>query len=93
MDSRSLDEFKDEYLSSLTSLSIPLYGFCTITLYVHCGNFSHLHCMDSTPPPVGGSMYMVWGLVFKLFPLSPLIGSPMLWMGVSIVYCRTRIYG
>ena len=41
--------------AGLDNLSIPLNGFCTITLHVHYGNFFHLHCMDSIPlsPRVG----------------------------------------
>jgi len=31
-------------------------------------------------------MYVVWGRVFKLYAHTP-IRPPMLWMGVSIVYC------
>jgi hypothetical protein len=43
--------------------------------------------MDSIPPPVGGSMYMMWGLVFKLYA-SISHWFPLLRMGVSIVYCQ-----
>ena len=70
------------------SLSISLDGFYTITLHVHCGNFSHLHCMDSIPlSPLLGSP-CIWCRIWYLsFSLLPLIGFPMLWMGVSIVYC------
>ncbi len=69
-------------------LSIPLYGFCTITLHVHCGNFSHIHCMDSIPlsPRVGAPC--IWCRIWYLsFSLSFFIVFPLLWMGVSIVYC------
>jgi hypothetical protein len=69
-------------------LSIPLNGFCTITLYVHCGNFSHLHCMDSIPlSPQVGTPYIWCRIWYLSFSLSRLIRFPMFWIGVSIVYC------
>jgi hypothetical protein len=46
------------------------------------------HCMDSIPlsPRVGAQC--IWcGVWYLNFSLSFLIGFPMLWMGVSIVYC------
>ncbi len=41
-------------------LSIPLNGFCTISVHVHYGNLSSpLYGFYSIKPPGGDSMYMV----------------------------------
>ena len=73
---------------SVPNLSIPLHGFCTIAFHVHCGNFSHLHCMDSIPlsPRLGAPC--IWcGVGYLSFSLSSLIRFPLSEIGVSIVYC------
>jgi hypothetical protein len=63
---------------SRASLSIPLNGFCTISVHVHYGNLSHLHCMDSIPlsPQVGTPC--IWCRIWYLsFSLLRLIRFPM----------------
>jgi len=54
-------------------LSIPLNGFCIITAYVVCGNFSISTYMDSIQlsPPGGGLMTLVSARVYKRFSLIP----------------------
>jgi hypothetical protein len=72
----------------LLLLSIPLNGFRIIASHIHCGNLSQFHYMDSIPlsPQLGAPC--IWcGVGYLSFSLSFLIGFPMLWMGVSIVYC------
>ena len=58
-------------------LSIPLNGFCTITVYVHCGNslISIIWILFHWPP-VGGLMYtveseayMFFGFLSMVFPM------------------------
>jgi len=45
---------------TFTTLSIPLNGFCIITVHVHYGNLSTpLNGFYSIKPPGGGSIYMV----------------------------------
>jgi len=67
----------DSRIITFHVLSIPLYGFCTITLHVHCGNFSHLHCMDSIPlSPQLGAPCMRCGIWYLSFSLSSLIVFP-----------------
>jgi len=50
-----------------------LNGFCTITAYVVCGNFSISIYMDSIQlsPPGGGLMTLVSARVYKRFSLIP----------------------
>jgi len=72
----------------MIALSVPLNGFCIIALHIQCGKFSQFHYMDSIPlSPRRGPMYVVQGLVFKLYA-SISHWFPLLRMGVSIVYCQ-----
>jgi len=66
-----------------------LNGFCTITAYVVCGNFSISTYMDSIQlSPREGALWLWCLLGFISVSLLFLMAFPMLCMGFSIVYCK-----